>query len=143
MRILLTLTLCGSLLTLLLLLLKKILGLKFSSTVYYYAWLLVLLRFLLPMPGFLPLTEKTAAMPEPVRTAAYQVPELSYDSSREEFTDRSTGGAVARTVSTAETNDAALQTKTAKPLQINWKSPKLWLTVWAGGALLSLLHRRA
>ena len=139
MRILLTLTLCGSLLTLLLLLLKKILGLKFSSTVYYYAWLLVLLRFLLPMPGFLPLTEKTAAMPEPVRTAAYQVPELSYDSSREEFTDRSTGGAVARTVSTAETNDAALQTKTAKPLQINWKSPKLWLTVWAGGAVLSLL----
>ena len=50
MEALLSLTLSGSALTLLLLLLKKLLGGRLSSTVYYYAWLLVLLRFLLPLP---------------------------------------------------------------------------------------------
>ena len=47
MRTLITLTLSGSALALVLSLLNVILGRKISKTVYYYAWLLVLLRFLL------------------------------------------------------------------------------------------------
>ena len=51
METLLSLTLSGSALALLLLGLKRLLGRRLSATVYYYAWLLVLLRFLLPLPG--------------------------------------------------------------------------------------------
>ena len=45
MTTLLTLTLSGSTLTLLLLALRYLLLKRMPSTVYYYAWLLVLLRF--------------------------------------------------------------------------------------------------
>ena len=54
MTTLLTLTLSGSALTLLLLALRYLLLKRMPSTVYYYAWLLVLLRFVLPLPGFVP-----------------------------------------------------------------------------------------
>ena len=47
-------TLGGSVLVLLLFVLKRILGNRLSNTVYYYAWLLVLLRFILPIPGLVP-----------------------------------------------------------------------------------------
>ena len=33
---------------------KLLMGHRLSSTVYYYLWLLVLLRFVLPIPGFMP-----------------------------------------------------------------------------------------
>ncbi len=52
---LLALSLGASLMALLLYGLKLCLGGKLSSTVYYYLWLLVLLRFVLPMPGFMPM----------------------------------------------------------------------------------------
>ena len=58
METLISLTLSGSALALLLLLLKKLLGRRLSSTLYYYAWLLVLLRFLLPLPGLVPLGQE-------------------------------------------------------------------------------------
>ena len=45
MKMLLALTFSGSVLTLVLFLLKRVFGKRLSSTVYYYAWLLVLLRF--------------------------------------------------------------------------------------------------
>ena len=61
METLISLTLSGSALALLLLLLKKLLGGRLSSTVYYYAWLLVLLRFLLPLPGLIPLGQSGGA----------------------------------------------------------------------------------
>ena len=54
MKTLLALTVSGSALTILLLVLRYILLKKMPSTVYYYAWLLVLLRFLLPLPGLVP-----------------------------------------------------------------------------------------
>ena len=139
MRILLTLTLCGSLLTLLLLLLKKCLGMKFSSTVYYYAWLLVLLRFLIPMPGLLPLNEKSASAPETVRTVPYDIPELSYGvSSSGSIQDKGTGYS-SRMEASTETEKAGSQAHATKQVQINWKSPEIWLTIWAAGALLNLI----
>jgi hypothetical protein len=54
MRILLNLTLSGSALAFLLLALRYLILKKMPSTVYYYAWLLVLLRFILPLPGLVP-----------------------------------------------------------------------------------------
>ena len=60
MTTLLTLTLSGSTLTLLLLALRYLLLKRMPSTVYYYAWLLVLLRFVLPLPGFVPVPEAEA-----------------------------------------------------------------------------------
>ena len=51
MRLLLTLTLSGSALALLLLSLRYFVLRRMPSTVYYYAWILVLLRFALPTPG--------------------------------------------------------------------------------------------
>ena len=54
LKTLLALSLGGSLLALLLYGLKLCLGEKLSSSVYYYLWLLVLLRFVVPLPGFLP-----------------------------------------------------------------------------------------
>ena len=54
METLFALTLSGSILALLLIALRYLILKKMPSTVYYYAWLLVLLRFLLPLPGLLP-----------------------------------------------------------------------------------------
>ena len=51
MERLLQLTLSGSVMALLLLILRRLFGKRLPTTVYYYAWLLVLLRFLLPLPG--------------------------------------------------------------------------------------------
>ena len=62
MNTLLTLTLSGSALALLLLLLRYVFARRMPSTVYYYAWLLVLLRFVLPLPGLVP---APAASPPP------------------------------------------------------------------------------
>ena len=53
MNNLLALTLSGSVLALLLLSLRYFILRKMPSTVYYYAWLLVLLRFALPLAEFI------------------------------------------------------------------------------------------
>ena len=70
MRILLALTASGSVLIALLLLLKALLGKRLSSTVYYYLWLLVMLRFVLPAPGMVPIEGKTEAAPARVISTA-------------------------------------------------------------------------
>lgn len=51
LKTLLILSLGGTLLGLSLMLLRRLLGKKLPSAFYYYAWLLVFLRFLLPLPG--------------------------------------------------------------------------------------------
>ena len=71
MKTLLALTVSGSALTILLLVLRYILLKKMPSTVYYYAWLLVLLRFLLPLPGLVP--PFPAAADSAPEAAAYTV----------------------------------------------------------------------
>ena len=60
MNTLLALTLSGSVLALLLLSLRYFILRRMPSTVYYYAWLLVLLRFALPLPGLIPDVRETA-----------------------------------------------------------------------------------
>ena len=51
---LLVMTISGSIIALLLMCLRYTVLRKIPSTVYYYAWLLVLLRFALPLPGLIP-----------------------------------------------------------------------------------------
>lgn len=72
LKTLLILSLGGTLLGLSLMLLRRLLGKKLPSAFYYYAWLLVFLRFLLPLPGLVggesavvesPLALDTAAPP--------------------------------------------------------------------------------
>ena len=62
---LLFLSLAGSVMALLLMLLRRNSRGKISSSFFYWAWLLVLLRFALPAEGFVPLYEK---QPEPEYT---------------------------------------------------------------------------
>ena len=64
LEMLISLSVAGSVLALLLLLLRRALGRRIPSTFYYYAWLLVLLRFVLPVPGLMRL-ERPAAQSTP------------------------------------------------------------------------------
>ena len=63
MNTLLYMTLGGSALALLLLALRYLVFRRMPSTVYYYAWLLVLLRFALPLPGLVPTETRQSAAP--------------------------------------------------------------------------------
>ncbi len=142
METLLTLTLAGSSLALLLLALRYVLLRKMPSTVYYYAWLLVLLRFVLPLPGLIPagggqpasLPAETALpyvqeeiAPLPVFPAAGVVP-----------------AAKAEKTAAAEAEehgpDLSVQTEmpTLRKTSFNWRTPRLWLGLWAAGSCLCL-----
>ncbi|MBQ2961232.1 MAG: right-handed parallel beta-helix repeat-containing protein [Oscillospiraceae bacterium] len=79
---LLALSLGASLMAALLYGLKLLMGRRLSSTVYYYLWLLVLLRFVLPMPGLMPTaTENVAARPTEIRERSntYEGPVRNYE----------------------------------------------------------------
>ena len=64
MQTIFALTLSGSAMALLLLALRYVFLRRMPSTIYYYAWLLVLLRFVLPLPGLVP-TAAQSAEPAP------------------------------------------------------------------------------
>ena len=64
-RTVLSLSLAGSALALLLLLVKAVCGRRLPSVFYYYAWLLVLLRFMIPVPGMLRLEPVEQPAPAP------------------------------------------------------------------------------
>ena len=59
MHSLLVMTISGSVIALLLMCLRYTVLRKMPSTVYYYAWLLVLLRLALPLPGLYPTMAET------------------------------------------------------------------------------------
>lgn len=70
MQILLSLTLSGSAMALMLLALRYVFLRRMPSTVYYYAWLLVLLRFVLPVPGLIPVEQAVREVSRPAIAAA-------------------------------------------------------------------------
>lgn len=73
LRLLLLLSLGGTAMGLVLMLLRKLLGNRLPSAVYYYAWLLVLVRLVLPLPGLVPMRAQAPAPdPAPVVTAPAQ-----------------------------------------------------------------------
>ncbi len=143
MKTLLVLTLSGSLLALLLLGLRYVALRRMPSTVYYYAWLLVLLRFALPLPGLIPTTVETRTADTPVYSeAAIQ----DYNEQIPVFPQNAVQvGAPAASVESQISVQAAempeTQTSVSAPKtthSMDWRSPKLWLSVWAFGAALSL-----
>ena len=70
LRMLLALTAGGTLLAAVLMGLQRLMKNRLPASFAYYAWLLVLLRFVLPLPGLLPTAEpRPADVPMPVVTA--------------------------------------------------------------------------
>ena len=137
----------GTALALLLMLLRRILSDRLPSAFYYWAWLLVLLRFVLPLPGLVPTAER-AARPAPLpaaveladptwqpRTYSRESPSnaLPLRENEERFEPVTAIGS-----GTAE--------NTGEPALPLWpqvlavlKSPRLWLSVWAIGAAAAML----
>ena len=73
LSLLLGLSLSGTLLTLALIALRRLVGARLPSAFYYCAWLLVLLRFVLPLPGLMPgfaRAEMPPAVPLPAAVGA-------------------------------------------------------------------------
>lgn len=137
METLLTLTLSGSALALLLLALRYLLLRRMPSTVYYYAWLLVLLRFMLPLPGLIP-TERPAANDTPVVAER----PLSYV----EAPAMPVAAAPAEGIRPASDAVAVPEPREELPAQfgrqnknaVSLKSPTLWTAVWGIGVAVSI-----
>ena len=148
MNTMLILTLSGSILALLLMGLRYTVLRKMPSTVYYYAWLLVLLRFTLPLPGLVPATGEAA--PVTPSSAAPAVYSENYDQENIRHDSGSVQHEVTKTASTesaeshislnaTETKEMTVSENAPKAaLSIDWKSPKLWLSIWALGAVISM-----
>ena len=138
METLFALTLSGSILTLLLIALRYLILKKMPSTVYYYAWLLVLLRFLLPLPGLLPAVSDFAdqsSISIPVNhtapvddTMAHQLPTLQQTLPLDEISE----------IKPIETATASPENEpvATKKITFNWRLSALWLTVWGVGAMV-------
>ena len=154
---LLVMTLSGSVLALLLVCLRYTVLRKMPSTVYYYAWLLVLLRFALPLPGLIPTSSEKADNHVPVSAVYNEVNDREYvhgivpenvqafpvtgqDHVTENVSDRSTEPAETQIVHNAVDTEEMNVTEAAPEasFSIDWKSPKLWLCIWAAGAAVSL-----
>ena len=149
------LTLSGSVLALLLVCLRYTVLRKMPSTVYYYAWLLVLLRFALPLPGLVPATaEKADTTPAPAVQAVYSKMDDSemdvqekpqqdsgYDQSEVAKSAPAPAESTAPQISldATETQEmTASETARKASLSIDWRSPKLWFSIWALGAVVSM-----
>ena len=164
LQLVLSLSLGGSLLALLVLGLRLLMGRRLPSAFYYYAWLLVLLRLILPIPGFL-----GAGADTPDETVPVSVPSSQYSS--EGFRDVRAGGlpmvenrtgsaaAVDFPPSAAESESVPVQEpqpQSERPqalipslaaareslfdsLERLVSSPDFWLQLWGLGAALSLL----
>ncbi|MBR3341476.1 MAG: right-handed parallel beta-helix repeat-containing protein [Clostridiales bacterium] len=145
---LLVMTISGSIIALLLMCLRYTVLRKMPSTVYYYAWLLVLLRFALPLPGLIPaMGETTADMTASEVPAAYSeiyvqentdhVSETGHSEVVKSDTPEAKGTQIA--LDASETQDLTVSETAPKAMPaIDWKSPALWLSVWAAGAFVSM-----
>ena len=145
---LLLMTISGSVLALLLMCLRYTGLRKMPSTVYYYAWLLVLLRFTLPLPGLIPATGATTADTTVSEVpAAYSeiyvqenqghVSGIDHGDGVKIDTAETTGSQV--TLNETETHQMTVSEAVPKAAPaIDWRSPALWLSVWASGAFVSM-----
>ena len=138
METLLTLTFSGSALALLLLALRYFLLRRMPSTVYYYAWLLILLRFVLPLPGLIPTERPAAVNAAPVVAerplSLVETPTMQFIT------------APAESIRPASDAVAVPEPREELPAQIgrqnknaiSLKSPTLWTAIWGIGTAVSL-----
>ena len=152
LSLLLGLSLSGTLLALALLALRRLVSARLPSAFYYYAWLLVLLRFVLPLPGLMPGFARTASpVPVPASLSA-----VSFEGGPRSYSDdfyhagagTETEGAtlspvpVENPLPVGESADAAFPSPAAQGLfdfGQALRSPRFWLSVWGIGAVLSAL----
>ena len=161
---LLVMTVCGSVIALLLMALRYTVLRKMPSTVYYYAWLLVLLRFALPLPGLVPTTGETAnTIPAPSTPAVYSeinaqenvhgnvqenVPAINFENVQENtqqvsefaYDDAAKSDATVSDIAPVAAETQVMTVSETAPkaaLSIDWKSPVLWLSIWAAGSVVS------
>ena len=165
LSLLLSLSLGGSLLALLVLGLRLLLGRRLPSAFYYFAWLLVLLRFALPIPGFLGLGAENEAASLPIPSSQYSYVDSAPRDVRvgdppeaegaKAPADPGAGGFIAASGEAAEALQSA-EAPTAERLRTLFpslaaarealfgflgrlvKSPGFWLGLWAAGTLLNL-----
>ena len=143
MMTLLALTLSGSVLALLLLGLRYVVLRRMPSTVYYYAWLLVLLRFAFPLPGLIPTIGGISSY-EPTVYSETRIPD--YNEQIPVLPQNAVPGGVPAVSPESQTSfQAADRPETQLPvstpkssLAAVWHSPWLWLSAWALGTVLSL-----
>jgi beta-lactamase regulating signal transducer with metallopeptidase domain len=156
---LLSLSAFGSVLALILVLLKPLMKNRVSKTFFYYLWLIVLVRLCLPFGVSLPapsgwyggasavdvqtvgaeLTDSMAGggIGESV-PSSYSAPPVNVTAAAATVSAEPSGGAAGSSL--APGRDASLR-KALDALQTlgGWlTNPNIWLTVWAAGALLSL-----
>ena len=167
MALLLSLSLGGSLLALLVLGLRLLLGRRLPSSFYYFAWLLVLLRFLLPVPGLLGTGGETEAVSSPVPSSQYsfsdsgssprdvRVGDLPAAAGPVSHSESGAGGFSPASAGDTEAAQTAAAPEAERPslvpsLAAAWeaaagflagllKSPGFWLGLWGLGAAVSLL----
>ncbi len=149
MTTLLYLTLGGSAMALFLLIIGKLFSKKLPSAVYYYAWLLVLLRFLLPLPGLVPVNRSQTDVPVQTQETAI----ISEYSAQETLP---AGDTAEQHVNTAHALDlsavpeqenhetasgtalpAADANPSGKQISIDLRSGKFWVSIWAAGTAIS------
>ena len=143
MKTLLALSLAGTVLALILMLLDRSLGKRISSRFIYLAWLLVLLRFILPVPGLLSVPAassftNTTTATRPASDAA-EAPSRSY----RDGTNPGPSGVVA--AEPQSVYDAIEPTgrgsddeeETPLPVEAEWAAFPIWtlmFCIWAVGA---------
>ena len=166
---LLVMTISGSIIALLLMCLRYTVLRKIPSTVYYYAWLLVLLRFALPLPGLIPTMGGSANVtPAPSAPAVYSemnaqdnvketVQEIVHETVQDnvqvnaheniqqvsefDYSDVAKNDTTVSDIApkAAETQEMTVSEPAPEAaISIDWRSPKLWLSIWAFGAFVSM-----
>ena len=168
LQLVLSLSLGGSLLALLVLGLRLVLGRRLPSAFYYYAWMLVLLRLVFPLPGFLGSGPETEVPSSPAPSSQYSFSGPSVNESREarvgDLPMAENGGEnitfideVYSPPAFVESNGQEIsQVPAAKPRPLLpslaaardalfdfvgslVRTPSFWLWLWAAGAAVSLL----
>ena len=153
MKTLLLLSASGSVLGLLLILARRLSGKRLPSTLWYYAWLPVLVRFVLPLPGLIPEAQtsaETKSSPVLVQMETAEKRSYRYGGYEAYYVPGEDGAEeVAPAAEAVAHTETVSETETAKPAQPRIqpgkiiKTPGFWLAVWLLGAALCLMRYTA
>ena len=132
LRMLLALSAGGTLLAALLMLLQRLMKSRLPAGFAYYAWLLVLLRFVLPLPGLLPAAEPRAIdTPVPVVTA-YPVEQVTTPYAPRTYSEGSEqAGLPAEELLPVSETAPAKAAKPAVDIEVLLDGAKALLTSWS------------
>ncbi len=130
----LSLSLGGTALAAVLMLLQRVMKMRLPAGFAYYAWLLVLLRFVLPLPGLLPAAETAApgqAAPLPVVTAYPVTPSVGGYAPRSYSEDNASGYTFGTEELPAAPESAAAEENAALDPAAIWEAARPVLTSWS------------